>query len=303
MRRHLATLGALVSLLATTALAQDVGIRGGWIGGGPDFHTVWGTWEFRLPVQLGLTLGVDWSEHGTLYGGGLEAGFGIGSWAVIGSATGGLTGGMDQSSWGSWSGGLRWTPIQRPLSLGVEGRYLRLSPFDGPLWEFTFRIGFPRGGASTASPAAAPPSGSAPLPPVGPAPDAGAARGYAVVATALEVLGTPYVWGGSSENGFDCSGLIQYAWSRHGVVLPRRSVDQARAGREVERSFAALLPGDVLTFAVDGQTVSHVGLYVGDGRFIHSSSSGVKTSRLDPGDPDGRYWWPRWVGARRVTGG
>jgi cell wall-associated NlpC family hydrolase len=77
-------------------------------------------------------------------------------------------------------------------------------------------------------------------------------------------------------------------------------VDQARAGREVGRDASALLPGDVLTFAGNGRGVTHVGLYIGDGRFIHSASRGVQISRLGEDDPNGRYWYRRWVGARRV---
>jgi cell wall-associated NlpC family hydrolase len=64
-----------------------------------------------------------------------------------------------------------------------------------------------------------------------------------------------------------------------------------------------LLPGDILTFAQRGTRISHVGLYLGDGRFIHSGSGGVQVSRLGPEDPDGRYWWQRWRGARRVAPG
>ncbi|MGH6690196.1 MAG: C40 family peptidase, partial [Gammaproteobacteria bacterium] len=122
-----------------------------------------------------------------------------------------------------------------------------------------------------------------------------------VVRTALDALGTPYRWGGSAENGFDCSGLIQYAYGQHGVMLPRTSRDQARAGNEIERALAALEPGDILTFGANpGGRVSHVGMYVGEGKFIHSSSTGVKLSRLDAADPEGRWWLPRWVGVRRV---
>jgi cell wall-associated NlpC family hydrolase len=127
----------------------------------------------------------------------------------------------------------------------------------------------------------------------------------AVVATALAAMGTPYRWGGSDENGFDCSGLIQYAYALQGVELPRRSVDQAKAGYEVEPSLERLLPGDILTFAGDpsrAERVTHVGLYLGEGRFIHSASGGVQVSTLSPSDNAASWWYDRWVGVRRVVG-
>jgi cell wall-associated NlpC family hydrolase len=124
-----------------------------------------------------------------------------------------------------------------------------------------------------------------------------------VVGTALEEMGQPYVWGGTGDGsgGFDCSGLIYYAYGRHGVRIPRTSQGQAGAGIAIRRDLDALLPGDILTFAEDGGQVSHVGLYVGEGRFIHSASSGVRLSRLAEDDPNGRYWLRRWVGVRRVV--
>lgn len=129
------------------------------------------------------------------------------------------------------------------------------------------------------------------------------AVGMSIAETALGVMGTPYRWGGTDQNGFDCSGLIQYAYSQHGMTLPRRSAEQAAAGREVARDTSALMPGDILTFAASpGGPVTHVGLFIGEGRFIHSASDGVRTSRLGPDDPNGRWWWDRWVGARRVVG-
>lgn len=122
-----------------------------------------------------------------------------------------------------------------------------------------------------------------------------------IVNTAMAAMGTPYRWGGAGPEGFDCSGLIQYAYAQHGVELPRRSTDQALAGSEVGRELAQLLPGDILTFASDpGGEVAHVGLYLGDGKFIHSANGGVQVGVLSPDDPAGFWWFARWVGARRV---
>jgi cell wall-associated NlpC family hydrolase len=69
----------------------------------------------------------------------------------------------------------------------------------------------------------------------------------------------------------------------------------------VDKQLDALLPGDILTFSNNGGRVTHVGLYLGDGRFIHSASDGVQISLLSPDDVYGRWWWRRWVGARRVA--
>ncbi len=122
-----------------------------------------------------------------------------------------------------------------------------------------------------------------------------------VVRSALAVLGTPYVWGGTAANGFDCSGLVQWAYGQHGIRLPRMSRDQASSGALVTPALEALHPGDILLFAAQpGGGVSHVGMYVGDQTFIHSSNNGVKLSRLVAQDADGQWWVTRWVGARRV---
>src|SRR3989440_10517493 len=149
-----------------------------------------------------------------------------------------------------------------------------------------------RGGSGNGAARSLPP----PLPPATISGNAGD-----VVQTALESLGTPSIWGGTADNGFDCSGLIQYAYGQHGIRLPRMSRDQARAGAEVPPVIDALRPGDILLLSArPGAGVTHVGMYVGELKFIHSSNRGVKLSRLDPQDPEGAYWLGRWVGARRM---
>lgn len=121
-----------------------------------------------------------------------------------------------------------------------------------------------------------------------------------VVQTALDAMGAPYRWGGTGENGYDCSGLIQYAYGQHGIVLPRVSRDQARMGTLIDRNVDALMPADILGFGEGGSGVTHVGLYVGDGLFIHTSSTGVKLSSLRGTDPESRHWRTRWTVARRI---
>lgn len=143
-----------------------------------------------------------------------------------------------------------------------------------------------------------------PPPPPAPRPVVEAAAGAetttlvdGVVELALASIGSPYEWGGTDANGFDCSGLIQFAYGEHGIRLPRTSRAQIRAGAPVDPAGNQLRPGDVLGFSrhARGET-SHVGLYVGEGRFIHSSSTGVRISEIT--DP---YWDVRLVAARRIV--
>jgi cell wall-associated NlpC family hydrolase len=118
-----------------------------------------------------------------------------------------------------------------------------------------------------------------------------------VVETALRAMGTPYQWGGTDANGFDCSGLIQFAYAQHGIQMPRVSREQLRSGRAVEPEMGILLPGDVLGFSGEaGGKASHVGLYLGQGDFIHSSPRGVVLSNLD--NP---YWRQHFIAARRIV--
>ena len=93
--------------------------------------------------------------------------------------------------------------------------------------------------------------------------------GERAVHVAEGYLGVPYVWGGDSPSGFDCSGLVQYVYGRLGVTLPRTSYEQYNAGRHITRS--ELEPGDLVFF--DG--AGHVGIYAGGGRFIHSPHTGT----------------------------
>lgn len=235
----------------------------------------------------------------------------LGPYGVLGGALGMIDDSARQTAGALWSAGagLQWRPVPA-FALQVEERY-RVSDRGprgfwhagtrragwGTLLGVSISLGRARSGARPIDagngtlPGSPPPT--PPLMIVGRAGD--------VVRTALDVLGSPYQWGGTAENGFDCSGLIQYAYGRFGVRLPRTSRRQARAGRPVQPVLDSLRPGDILTFAAKpGGSITHVGLYVGEGKFIHSSTTGVRLSRLERSDPEGVYWLPRWVGARRI---
>ena len=100
------------------------------------------------------------------------------------------------------------------------------------------------------------------------------AAGTAAVQAALGQLGTPYVWGGEGPAGFDCSGLVQWAYAVAGIGLPRVAQDQFDAGPPVPAG-APLLPGDLVFFGASSRAVAHVGIYLGDGRFVDAPHSGA----------------------------
>jgi cell wall-associated NlpC family hydrolase len=238
---------------------------------------------------------------------------GFGSYGVAGVSLGLSTDTGPQKLSAQWSvgAGLEWRPVGFAL-LNVEARYRVEDRGPHGFWATTdSHTGFswaagvgvrwggghggsgPRGGAAANAAAVRVPM-SAPTTISGPA--------AGVVQIALDALGTPYRWGGTAENGFDCSGLVQWAYAQRGVQLPRISRDQALVGTAVPPVVDALAPGDILLFAArPGGGVTHVGLYVGERKFIHSGSTGVQLSRLDYSDVSGAYWLPRWVGARRVV--
>ena len=131
-----------------------------------------------------------------------------------------------------------------------------------------------------------------PDPPVtaGPSDQSPASRNATAARLATRYLGAPYVWAGASPSGFDCSGLVMYAFGQVGVAVPHNAAQQFRLGVPVARD--RLVPGDVVFF----NELRHNGIYLGDGRFVHATKpGGVKIARLDDG-----WFRTRWVGARRL---
>ncbi len=121
-----------------------------------------------------------------------------------------------------------------------------------------------------------------------------------LVLNAMGFLGVPYKRGGTSvETGFDCSGFVRAIYEQTaGLVLPRRAKEQAAATEVIDKR--DLKPGDLVFFNTMRKTFSHVGIYVGDGKFIHAPKPGAEV-RVD--DMAGSYWKRRFDGARRVLTG
>ncbi len=118
-----------------------------------------------------------------------------------------------------------------------------------------------------------------------------------VVVGALNMIGVRYRWGGNTpDSGLDCSGFVRYVFQDTlGMALPRRAEEMSRVGEKV--SMSDLKPGDLVFFNTMRRTFSHVGIYIGDNKFVHSPSTG-STIRVD--DLDEGYWEKRFTGARRI---
>ena len=119
-----------------------------------------------------------------------------------------------------------------------------------------------------------------------------------LVVNAMALLGVPYKRGGSSaETGFDCSGFVRSLYEQTaGLLLPRKAAQQAAATEKIDKK--ELQPGDLVFFNTMRRAFSHVGIYVGDGKFIHSPKPGAEVRVEDMGVA---YWARRFDGARRVT--
>ena len=125
-----------------------------------------------------------------------------------------------------------------------------------------------------------------------PSPDIGGS----VVKVAMDLRGAPYRFGGAApEEGFDCSGFVWYVFGRHGVQLPRMAAAMAATLPPVEDG--ALQAGDLVFFNTRGSRFSHVGIYIGDDRFVHAPSK--RTGRVIVSDMKGPYWRKRFNGTRR----
>lgn len=142
-----------------------------------------------------------------------------------------------------------------------------------------------------------PESKSEPAPEPEPEPAPTPTLGEQVVNTALQFVGYPYVYSEESpEKGFDCSGLTWYVYKQYGYTLNRTAAGQNKNGVAVAK--ADLQPGDLCIFSGDGKTITHVGIYIGDGKFVHASNptKGVVISELSS-----NYYTKAWVTGRRIV--
>ena len=115
-----------------------------------------------------------------------------------------------------------------------------------------------------------------------------------IITKAMEYMGVPYIFGGTTPYGFDCSGYVQYVFAKSDIKLPRTADVQFEVGTPV--STTELIPGDLVFFETYTAGASHVGIYVGEGNFIHASSSrGVTISSLSQA-----YYSSHYIGARRI---
>ena len=120
-----------------------------------------------------------------------------------------------------------------------------------------------------------------------------------IIENASQLLGVKYKWGGTTpEKGIDCSGFVKYLFAKLGVELPHRAAELAKLGGSINKDTADMQPGDLLVFG-KGKRISHVGMYVGDGKMIHASSSNkrvVEATVMKYRAPGGL----QWKGVRRV---
>lgn len=115
-----------------------------------------------------------------------------------------------------------------------------------------------------------------------------------IVSYAKNLLGVPYVWGGTTKSGFDCSGFTRYVYNSSGISLNRTAAQQLGNGYKVSE----LQPGDLVFFNntyVTSAAASHVGIYIGNNQFIHAGGNAVQITSMSDG-----YYAPRYIGARRV---
>ncbi|MGQ0697846.1 MAG: C40 family peptidase [Panacagrimonas sp.] len=127
-----------------------------------------------------------------------------------------------------------------------------------------------------------------------PTPETDALR-RGIVLDALGQIGRPYRFGGTTPDGFDCSGLVQYVFAQQGLKVPRTTREQHKSGEEIDLDEAE--PGDLLFYSFNRSGIDHVAVYLGDGQAVHAPSTGKQVIVAPVGN---RWWMDRYVDAVRV---
>lgn len=116
-----------------------------------------------------------------------------------------------------------------------------------------------------------------------------------IISTAKDYMGVPYVFGGDTPEGFDCSGYLEYVFAKHGIRIPRTADEQYKLGKLVKQT--DLVPGDLVFFTTYEPGASHCGIYLGNGNFIHASTSkGVRIDNLK-----NSYWVSKYYGGKHIV--
>jgi cell wall-associated NlpC family hydrolase len=317
--------------VVSTYLASDAGVSGGplLVGLNVTREQGWTGMRVGAAVDAGSTIGGGGSGSGVgvlsadvdamlhldrLFTGAPVAPYllaGVGGRLLSGASTGAAV------NWG-YGAGAR-TPITGHLALEGEIRYREpIGEMDvdaGQRAGLEYRFGASvRFGRALARPRAVPVT-PFPRPVLTTAGAAASPLGNAMAAarrrvaeraldTADDYLGVRYTWGGNGpEEGFDCSGFVRFVFAKQGIDLPRVSRDQARVGTPLPLDISLLEPGDLMAFAPPGGVVDHIGIYAGNGRIIHSSSSGRGVRIDDLYSERGRWFRENMVAARRVIDG
>lgn len=299
------------ALLGLT-IGREAGHLGVRLGAGVDARSTL-SWSDRTAVD-GVAGLLTTEVDGLLFAGDPAAGHAVNAYLLAGAGMRMVRDDLAAETKGTWSYGVGIrAPVSARLALDGEARFR--TPIGGDAgaraeegWELRAGVHLRMGRRRSRPilPAIAPrtlpaPAAALTLPALESAATARARVAARALDTADDLLGTRYTWGGNSPaEGFDCSGFVRYVFRAQGIDLPRVSRDQARAGAPLPLDVDSFQPGDLIAFASDGETIDHIAIYAGEGRIIHSSSSGRGVRFDDLRGARGGWYQRHMVSARRV---